>query len=173
MATISQMLRCHTHKQSNEQGLYTCTPTASIFVCFSPKVHRPPLESSESHAGGAALKVCQRGEAPGPVLESPIASQSPRQRTSPIQGDSRAEERRGPVPTGNTLSISTRCESTQILFHSETCAATCGTEAVVAVVWSPCISKMSRANKRFLVLFVLFVHSSSRANPVGFSSYNA
>ncbi|TNN73515.1 hypothetical protein EYF80_016305 [Liparis tanakae] len=48
------------------------------------KVHRPPLESSESHAGGAALKVCQRGEAPGPGLESPIAAQSPRRRTGPV-----------------------------------------------------------------------------------------
>lgn len=104
-AAIPQMLRRHTHRQSNEQGLYTCTPTASIFVCFSLKVHHPPLESSESHAGGAALKVCQRGEAPGPGLEAPIATQSPRHRTSPVQSNSKAEKRSVQASTGNTLSI--------------------------------------------------------------------
>ncbi len=122
MPTISQMLRHHTHRQSNEQGLYTCTPTASIFVCFFLKVHHPPLESNESHAGGAALKVCQRGEAPGPGLKSPIASQSPRQRTSPrpVQEQSRGECKR-PLETHCS---STRCvETTQILFHWETCSA--------------------------------------------------
>lgn len=105
MPTISQMLRHHTHKQSNEQGLYTCTPTASIFVCFFLKVHHPPLESNESHAGGAALKVCQRGEAPGPGLESPIATQSPRQRTSPVQCNSKSRGE-GKCP------LETHCPST-------------------------------------------------------------
>lgn len=108
MPTILQMLRRHTHKQSNEQGLYTCTPTASIFVCFFLKVHHPPLESNESHAGGAALKVCQRGEAPGPGLESPIATQSPGQEDlpRPVQQQCAAQQRRG-ASAGNTLSINT------------------------------------------------------------------
>lgn len=126
MPTISQKPRYHTHTQSNEQGLYTCIPTASIFVCFFLKVHHPPLESSESHAGGAALKVCQRGEAPGPGLESPIATQSPRHRTSPVQSNSRTGKRRGegrrPLETHRP---STCCfKTTQILFHFETCVAT-------------------------------------------------
>lgn len=34
MPTIWQMLRHRTHTGSNEQGLYTCTAAASIFVCF-------------------------------------------------------------------------------------------------------------------------------------------
>lgn len=85
MPTIWQRLRQHTHWELNEQGLYTCTPTASMFVCFFLKVHHPPLESNESHAGAATLNVCHRGEAPGPGLESPITTQSPRERISPDQ----------------------------------------------------------------------------------------
>lgn len=117
--TISHKLRYHTHTQSNEQGLYTCIPTASIFICFPLKVHHPPLESSESHAGGAVLKVCQRGEAPGPGLESPIATQSPRQRTSPVRSNNREGKKRGEgrCPL-ETWCPSTRCfKITQILFH--------------------------------------------------------
>lgn len=34
MPTTSQMRRRHTHTGSNEQGLYTCTRAASMFVCF-------------------------------------------------------------------------------------------------------------------------------------------
>lgn len=154
MPTIPQMLlRQNTHRHSKEQGLYTCTPTASIFVCFFLKVHHPPLESSESHAGGAAaLKVCQRGEAPGPGQESPIATQSPRQRTSPVQEQNRGEGRR-PL---ETHCPSTRCfKTTQILFHSETCVAT--------VEWTDCDhvlvgSKMSAPYTSYRVdLFLKFL----------------
>ncbi|KAG7221573.1 hypothetical protein INR49_017104 [Caranx melampygus] len=95
--------------------------TMKLHMQTDTKVHHPPLESSESHAGGAALKVCQRGEAPGPGLESPIATQSPRQRTSPVQEQNRGEGRR-PL---ETHCPSTRClKTTKILFHSETCVAT-------------------------------------------------
>ncbi|CAB1451716.1 unnamed protein product [Pleuronectes platessa] len=116
------MLRSHTHRQSKEQGLYTCTPKASIFVCFFLKVHHPPLESSESHAGGAALGECQRGEAPGPGLESPIATQSQAEdQPRPEQQRSRAEGRR----QLETHRSSTRhIKTTQILFHFKTCVAT-------------------------------------------------
>lgn len=51
MPTVSLGLRFHTHWESNEQGVYTCTPTVSMFVCFFLKVHHPPLDASESHAG--------------------------------------------------------------------------------------------------------------------------
>lgn len=69
-----------------------------LFV-FLLKVHHPPLESSESHAGAAALKVCQRGEAPGASLKSPIAWQSPKQMTGPVWSSGGAEPKRGQEPT--------------------------------------------------------------------------
>lgn len=50
-APVSLVPSFHTHRDSYEQGLYTCTPTASMFVCFFLKVHHPPLDASESHAG--------------------------------------------------------------------------------------------------------------------------
>lgn len=120
------MLRRHTHRDSKEQGLYTCTPAASIFVLFLffLKVHHPPLESYESHAGGAALKVCHRGEAPGPGLESPIATQNPRQRTSPGTAAQRKESKCPP----ETHCPSTCC-FTQIPFHSQMCVAFSGQPA--------------------------------------------
>lgn len=66
-----------------------------LHIClFFPESEPSALgESNESHAGGAALKVCHRGEAPGPGLESPITTQSPRQRISPDQRNSSAAER--------------------------------------------------------------------------------
>lgn len=73
-------------------GLHVC-------LFFPLKVHHPPLESSESHAGGAALKVCQRGEAPGARPKSPIASQSPEQMTGPVRSSGGAEPKRGQEPT--------------------------------------------------------------------------
>ena len=86
-------------------------------------MHHPPLESIESHAGGAALKVCQRGEAPGPGLESPIATQSRRQRDQPRpeQEQSRAVGRRGQAPSWQlAVHQHAALKTTQILFHSET-----------------------------------------------------
>lgn len=105
---------------TNSQMSRVCTlallwpPYLFVFVL---KVHHPPLESNESHAGGAALKVCQRGEAPGPGLESPIATQSAR--PSPVQCNSRAGQ--APIPH----CPSTHCFKTpQTLFHWETCVVT-------------------------------------------------
>lgn len=111
-----------THSQMTRVCALAFLQPPYLFV-FPLKVHHPPLESSESHAVGAALKVCQRGEAPGPGLESPIATQSPRQRTSPVQGNSRTGKKRGagrrPLETHGP---STRCfKTTQIRFHCERC----------------------------------------------------
>lgn len=93
-----------THRQSNEQGLYTCTPMASIFVCFFLKVHHPPLESSESHAGGgggggaAAGKCVRGGRLRGPAwnLQSPrrVRGRGPAPYVQSSGEQSRTEERR-------------------------------------------------------------------------------
>lgn len=87
MPTVSLMLRFHTHWELNEQGLYTCTPTASMFVCVFLKVHHPPLDASESHAGvwqGVGSKAWPR-----------ISNRhtEPRRRFSPNWWNSSAAER--------------------------------------------------------------------------------
>lgn len=94
-----------THSQMSRVCTLAFLQPPYLFV-FSVKVHHPPLESSESHAGGAVLKVCQRGEAPGPGLQSPIATQSAWHRTSPLKSNSRTEERPGQAATRNMPSIS-------------------------------------------------------------------
>lgn len=112
MPTVSLRLRFHTHWKSNEQGLYTCTPTASMFVCFFLKVHHPPLDASESHAGvwpggGGGSKAWPRISNRHTV---------PRRRFSPNWWNSSAAERpwRRFKHTQNAA---------QILFHTGTGAA--------------------------------------------------
>lgn len=95
MPTVSQVPRRRTHRDWNEQGLHTCTPTASMFVCFFLKVHHPPLESSESHAGGAALKVCHRGRLRGPARDLQSPRRVPRRTSGPVQWSGSAEEKAG------------------------------------------------------------------------------
>lgn len=82
----------HRVKRTGPVHLHSCRLHVCLF-CFFLKVHRPPLDSYESHAGGAAaeLKVCHRGEAPVAGLKSPIATQSPRQE-GPAQEQRRAGE---------------------------------------------------------------------------------
>lgn len=92
----------HGVKRTGPVHLHSCCLHVCLF-CFFLKVHRPPLDSYESHAGGGAaeLKVCHRGEAPVAGLKSPIAVQSPRQE-GPAQEQRRAGE--GPaLRAGNTL----------------------------------------------------------------------
>lgn len=79
-----------------------------MFVCFFLKVHRPPLDTSESHA------ECHRGEAPRPGLESPIGTQRPGEGSAPAGG---AEGRRRRFDTLFPQHAS------QIWFHAETGAA--------------------------------------------------
>lgn len=97
----------HGVKRTGPVHLHSCRLHVCLF-CFSLKVHRPPLESYESHAAGGAaeLKVCHRGEAPVAGLKSPIATQSPRQE-GPAQEQRRAGE--GQCCVLETHWPSTRC----------------------------------------------------------------
>lgn len=114
MPRVSPGLRFHTHWESNEQGLYTCTPTASMFVCFFLKVHHPPLDTSESHAG-----VWQGARGGGGSKAWPRISNrhtEPRRRFSPNWWNSSAAERR-------RRRFQHAQNAAEILFHTGTGAA--------------------------------------------------
>lgn len=148
------MLRICTHRKSNEQGLYTCTPAASIFVCFSPEGAPPALGEQWKSCWWGRTESVSQGEAPGPGLESPIASQSQRQRSGPVQSHSRGEWRKGPEPTGNMLSNSTLYKAAQILFHLETCADTCWAgRSILKSYTYICTHKITSNEKLWLVLW--------------------
>lgn len=82
MPAVSLRLKFHTHWESNEQGLYTCTPTASMFVCFYRRCTTRPWTPVK------VMLVCDGGEeeAPRPGLESPIGTQCPGEGSAPTGG---------------------------------------------------------------------------------------
>lgn len=103
-ATISEMLWCHTHKQSNEQGLYTCTPAASMFVCFPWRCTTRPWRAVKVTLAARHWKCVRGGRLRGPAwnLQSPHRGRGP----APSRATSRAEGRTEREPTGNPASIS-------------------------------------------------------------------
>lgn len=125
MPTISQMLRHRTHTGSNEQGLYTCTAAASIFVCFvfSWRCTTRPWTAMKVMLVVQSWKCVTGGRLRFPAwnLQSPHRVQD----RGPAQEQQRRGEGERPLETHRP---STRGFG-QIWFHSEMC---------VTVVQSTC-----------------------------------
>lgn len=125
MPTISQMLWHRTHTGSNEQGLYTCTPAASMFVCFvfSWRCTTRPWTAMKVMLVVQSWKCVTGGRLRFPAwnLQSPHRVQD----RGPAQEQQHRGEGERPL---ETHCPSTRCFG-QIWFHSEMC---------VTVVQSSC-----------------------------------
>lgn len=125
MPTISQMRRHRTHTGSNEQGLYTCTAAASIFVCFvfSWRCTTRPWTAMKVMLVVQSWKCVTGGRLRFPAwnLQSPHRVQD----RGPAQEQQRRGEGERPLETHRP---STRGFG-QIWFHSEMC---------VTVVQSTC-----------------------------------